>query len=575
MRYLYRYFRRYRKTSIPAPLFKMFEVIFELLIPLVIADIIDNGILEKDKSYIVHRALLMAGMAVMGFIFAALAQYFAAYASAGIASDMRKDAFDKIQSLSIGDYEKLGASRLITVSTSDINQIQSGINLTLRLLLRSPIVVIGAVIMAYTIDVYAGLIITATIIVLAVFIAANLSRALPAYGDTRRGLDELVSAADNGISGVRVIRGFNRSGDDYTAYKAKSNKLYKLQMAAAGVSAYLNPVTFMIINSAVCVLIYEGYIRVDGGYISAGAVVALYNYMAQILVEMIKFANMTVNLSRAIACADRFGNIMSLEPESRNADDSLRDPHSPHSVEFVNVSFTYDGSNEPSLQDISFKCPAGGTIGIIGRTGSGKSTIAKLLTGSYAPDSGKILIDGIDITGLSKADLTSGVGLVLQKTGLFSGTLRENICIYRKGITEEAIDRAIDASCSSDIISGKPEGKDYMISPGGVGLSGGQKQRIGIARALAGSPGILILDDSTSALDAGTENRLLHNIRSLGTSPTRIIISQKIRTVRDADVILMVEDGKITYAASHDELLKCSESYRFLYELQKEADNVR
>lgn len=573
MKYIGRYFKHYKLKSICAPLFKLFEVLLELLVPLVIADIIDKGIIKGDKSYIYERAGLLALMSLVGFGFAAVAQFFAAYASAGIASDMRHDIFAKIQSLAVKDYEKLGASRLITITTSDINQIQSGINLTLRLLLRSPCVVIGAIIMAMTIDMKVSLIFIAAVIVLSIFVAFNLSRALPSYTKTRQGLDSLVTAADNGIAGVKIIRGFNRTADDYDAFVKKSQQLNKLQLAAAGISAFLNPVTFFIINLATCLMIYAGYIRVENGYLTAGAVVALYNYMAQILVELIKFADMAVSLSRAISCADRFGAVMDLPSEVRDVSSAIDAPHMAHSIEFDSVHFAYEGSSEACLQDISFSVRAGGCIGIIGRTGSGKSTIAKLLAGVYRPDSGVIRIDGKDISTLSKDDMNRSIGFALQKTELFSGSIADNIRIFRKDMTEEDLDKAVFTSCSDDIISGKKEGKAYKISVGGIGLSGGQKQRIGIARALAGRPGILILDDSTSALDAGTESRLLTRLDELQDKPTRLIISQKIRTVKDADIILLIEDGHISHAAPHEELLKLSESYRFLYKLQKEADN--
>ncbi len=574
MKILRRYIGKYKFMSLLAPLFKMFEVVLELCIPLVIADMIDNGIAEGDKKYIFVRAVVMAAMAVLGFAFAVIAQYFAARTASGIASDMRKDVFDKIHSLAVKDYEKIGASRLITVTTGDINQIQSGINLTLRLLLRSPCVVLGAIIMAFIIDAGTALIFVLCVAALSLFIALNLSHALPSYSDTRNGLDDIVSAADNGISGVKVIRGFNRTADDYHRYVNKSRKLKELQERSAGISAYLNPVTFFIINISVCVLIYLGYIRVDNGLLTAGEVVALYNYMGQILVELIKLANMAVNLSRALACAGRVGQIMSLPSENRKVSSCIEDPHFPHSIEFRNVCFTYDGSSEECLSDISFKCEAGDTIGIIGRTGSGKSTIAKLLAGIYLPDSGKILIDGIDTSSVSRQDLSESIGYSMQKTGLFSGSISDNIRIYRESVTDEQVDRAIIDSCSVDIIKSKDEGKDYLISPGGTGLSGGQKQRIGIARALAGQPGILILDDSTSALDAGTENRLLSNLDDLSNRPTRIVISQKIRTVKDADTILVMDEGRISDSGSHEELLQTSESYRFLDKLQKEAEDV-
>lgn len=568
------YFRNYKLRSICSPVFKFMEVILELLVPLVIASIIDKGIAAGDKSFIVSRVLILVGMSFVGFGFALIAQYFAAYASAGIASDIRMDLFHKIHRLSISDVEQVGPSNLVTELTSDLNQIQAGINLTLRLLLRSPCVVFGATIMAFTIDSQIALIFVAAVIILGAFVAYNICTSIPAYKTTREGLDELVKATSNGLNGVKVIRGFNRTSDDYKAFSKKSNGLEAMQIIAAKISSLLNPTTYMLINLAICLLIYSGSIKVDHGSLTQGQVVALYNYMSQILVELIKFANMIVSLSKAIACAGRVEYVFNLSDEKLDGYETLDVMNTGYSIEFKNVTFTYAGNSEPSLDNVSFKVEPGQCVGVIGRTGSGKSTIAQLVAGVYKPTSGQILINGVDVNTISRDSLYANVGFCMQKARIFTGSISENIKTYRKNITDADIDYAITNSCSDDITSKKAEGKEYKISSNGAGLSGGQKQRIGIARALASKPSLLIMDDCTSALDAGTEKRLLNNFKTLDKNPTRIMVSQKIRTVMDSDYIILLDDGKLLAAAPHDELLKTSENYRYLCALQKEVDNV-
>lgn len=568
------YFKNYKIKSICSPVFKFMEVILELLVPLVIASIIDNGIEAGDKTYIVGRVGILVLMSFVGFGFAIIAQYFAAHASAGIASDIRMDLFHKIHRLSISDVEQVGPSNLITELTSDLNQIQSGINLTLRLLLRSPCVVIGATIMAFTIDSKIALIFVAAVIILGAFVAYNICASIPAYKTTREGLDELVKATSNGLSGVKVIRGFNRTGDDYKAFSKKSNGLESMQLIAAKISSLLNPTTYMLINLAICLLIYTGSIKVNHGTLTQGQVVALYNYMSQILVELIKFANMIVSLSKAIACAGRVEYVFNLSDEKLDGYNTLEDSESGYSIEFKNVTFTYAGNSEPSLDNVSFRIEPGLTVGIIGRTGSGKSTIAQLIAGVYKPTSGEILINGIDVNSISRDSLYNNVGFCMQKAKIFTGSISDNIKTYRNHINDDDIDYAIVKSCSDDITSRKSEGKDYQIASNGSGLSGGQKQRIGIARALASRPSLIIMDDCTSALDAGTERRLLNNFKTLDKNPTIVMVSQKIRTVIESDYIILLEEGKLLAAAPHDELIKISENYRYLCALQKEVDNV-
>lgn len=570
MRSILSYFKNYRIQCFLSPLFKLLEATFELIVPLIIASIIDKGIgtTNPDIAYINKCVILLGIFALVGFGCAICAQYFAAVAAAGISSDVRKDLFFKVNRISVSDFEKIGRSNVITGLTSDVNQIQSGINLFLRLLLRSPFIVIGAVVMAFTISVRLALIFIIVVVILGIFVAVNMMRTIPAFKETRKGLDSLVSVTDNGLSGVRVIRGFNRTADDYKLFHGESDKLKNLQNKAAAISSWLNPVTFLIINLAICVLIYKGAIRVDNGTLSQGQVVALYNYMSQILVELLKLANLIVTVSRAIACAGRVESVLLMVSESSDNSIHLDNSNSAHSVEFKGVNFTFAGNSEETLSDISFKVEAGQTIGIIGKTGSGKSTVAQLIAGLYPKDSGEILIDGKSIDSISKSDLSRAIGLCLQKAKMFSGSIKYNISLNRSYVSNDDIDFASVCSCADEVINGKKRGLLHRVTANGAGLSGGQKQRIGIARVLAGRPGLIIFDDSTSALDAATENRLINNLSNMDYKPTMIIISQKIRTVSNADMILLLEDGRVEAFGTHEELMNSCPSYVELNKLQ-------
>ena len=569
-----KYVKGYSVQSILSPLFKLLEAVFELIVPLVIKDLIDLGIKGNDPQVIKNKMILLVVFATVGVVCAICAQYFAAAAAAGISSDVRRDLFRKIMHLSVSDYEKIGSSNIVTGLTSDVNQIQSGINLVLRLLLRSPFIVFGAVIMAFTVSVRMALIFVVVVAVLGVFVAFNMRSAIPAYKETRKGLDSLVDATGNGLSGVKVIRGFNRSSDDYKGFKERSSALNLLQKKAASISSFLNPVTFLIINLAVCFLIARGAIHVETGDLTQGQVVALYTYMSMIIVELIKLANLIVTVSRAVACTVRVKDLLMHVDEKISDAITIDDPHKSHSLEFKGVSFSYLDSSEETLTDISFKVEAGERIGVIGITGSGKSTVAQLASGLYAPDNGEIFIDGKSVEHISRDSLYKAMSLCVQKARMFTGSIKYNISLDREDITSEQIDEAIVNSCTDDVIERKTEGKEFEVKANGAGLSGGQKQRIGIARALAGDPGLLIFDDSTSALDAATERRLLKNLASLKNSPTMIFVSQKIKTVMDLDKILLIEDGRISAYAPHGELLKISENYRKLCALQNEEDGV-
>ncbi|SCW39793.1 ABC-type multidrug transport system, ATPase and permease component [Ruminococcaceae bacterium YRB3002] len=567
MRRILSYCRRYLKEVILSPLFKLLEAVFELIVPLVVASIIDKGIAENDTQYLTTRIILLVVFAVVGFGCAITAQYFAAYAAGGVTSAVRGDLFRHIEGLSVESFEKTGSSRIITGLTSDCNQISSGINLTLRLLLRSPFIVIGAAIMAFTVSPRMSLIFAGMLIVLSIIIALNLKLLLPLNVKTREAMEQLVSKSSNGIAGSKVIRGFNRQNDDCEEFMEKSSFLQTLQKKTGSVSALLNPLTFVIVNICICLLIYRGAVNVSYGNLTQGQVVALYNYMSQILVELIKLANLIINVSRAAVCARRVDMFFNIPLESRGTV-TIDNPSMSHRVVFDHVNFRYPDSNNDSLSDISFEVGPGEMIGIIGKTGSGKSTLASLAAGVLKPSSGDVLIDGTAIQDLSEDSRARSVSFCIQKAGMFTGSLRYNVALDREYVTEDMVASACETSCSDEFIASKSEGLEYQVYALGTGLSGGQKQRINIARGLAGHPGVIILDDSTSALDAGTEKRFLSNLASLENKPTVIMISQKINSVKNLNRIMLLEDGRITHFAPHDELYMKSETYRHLCELQ-------
>ncbi|MBR3247879.1 MAG: ABC transporter ATP-binding protein [Clostridiales bacterium] len=567
MRIIFDHIGKYRTASVLSPVFKLLEACFELTVPLIVASVIDNGIKKSDTAYVYSHVPILVLFAVIGFAVAITAQYFAAYAATGISSGIRKCLHDKLQTLSVSDYEKIGTSGAVTLLTSDVNQIQTGINLFLRLLLRSPFIVIGACIMAAFVKPSMSLIFISCTAILAVVIALNMKFSIARHKEAREGLDDLVRKTANGITGERVIRGFNKTESDYLKFESKSRRLNAAQTKAADFAAWLNPLTYAVVNLAICLLIYRGAVHFNIGDLTDGQVVALYNYMSQILIELVKLANLIVSVSRAYACVKRAEGLMNIESTANKGTVGL--PASkPLSVSLRNVSFTYPGNNEESVKDFSLDIAPGETIGIIGSTGCGKSTAASLIAGIYNAQQGDVLIDGTDIKDISAAGLASAVGMSLQKTRLFKGTLKENISLGRSSLSDEDIEEACSLSCSDDVIASKKEGLDFTISDGGAGLSGGQKQRIGIARALAGKPGLIILDDSTSALDWGTEKRLLNNLDTIPSKPTVILISQKVRTCMNCDRIVLMDDGRIEAVAPHEELLKISANYRYMNSLQ-------
>lgn len=573
MKLLFSHIGKYKAASILSPVFKLLEACFELTVPLIVANLIDFGIKQSDKNYVYSHVWILVLFAVVGFASAITAQYFAAYAATGISSGIRKSLHDKIQTLSIADYEKIGSSGAVTLLTSDVNQIQTGINLFLRLLLRSPFIVVGACIMAAVVKPSMALIFVSCTVLLAVVIALNMKFSIVRHKESREGLDKLVKKTSNGISGERVIRGFNKTAEDYKKFEEKSRNLNAAQTKAADFAAWLNPLTYAVVNLAICLLIYRGAVHFNIGDLSDGQVVALYNYMSQILIELVKLANLIVSVSRAYACLKRAEGLNSIVSTANNGTKEL-DPSKAVSVSLKNVSFTYQGNNEESVKDFSIDIAPGETIGIIGSTGCGKSTAASLIAGIYNAQKGEVLLDGIDIKKISGSSLAANVGMSLQKTRLFKGTLKDNISLGRDNLSDADISEACRLSCSDDVLASKKEGLDFVISDGGAGLSGGQRQRIGIARALAAKPGLVILDDSTSALDWGTEKKLLNNLDSIAERPTVILISQKVRTCMNCDRIVLMDDGKIEAIAPHEELLKISENYRYMNSLQMKGGNA-
>ena len=567
MKLLISHIGKYKAASILSPVFKLLEACFELTVPLIVAGVIDYGIKKGDMGYVWSHVPILVLFAVVGFASAITAQYFAAYSATGISSGIRKSLHDKLQTLSVSDYEKIGSSGMVTLLTSDVNQIQTGINLFLRLLLRSPFIVVGACIMAATVKPSIALILVCCTLLLAVVIALNMKFSILRHKESRAGLDSLVKKTSNGIAGERVIRGFNKTKSDYEKFEQKSKDLKLSQIKAADFAAWLNPLTYAVVNLGICLLIYRGSIHFNAGNLTDGQVVALYNYMSQILIELVKLANLIVSVSRAYACLKRAEGLMDISSTANNGAEELPSGM-PLAVSLKNVSFTYQGNVEESVKDFSIDIKPGETIGIIGSTGCGKSTVAALIAGIYNADVGEVDIDGKNIKEISVKSLSKTVALSLQKTRLFKGSLKDNITLGRTSLSHEDIENACKASCSDDVIAAKKEGLDFVISDGGAGLSGGQRQRIGIARALAGNPGLVILDDSTSSLDWGTEKRLLNNLSNLPVKPTTILVSQKVRTCMNCDRIILMDDGRIEAIAPHEELLKISENYRYMNSLQ-------
>lgn len=572
---LFKYLRNYKKECILGPLFKMLEAIFELFVPLVVASIIDNGIADGDKGYIVRMCLLMAALGAIGLTNTLFAQYFAAKAATDFAATLRHVLLSHVQKLSYQDINSIGSSTLITRMTSDINQVQTGTNLAIRLLLRSPFIVFGAMIMAFTVDVKGALVFAVTIPVLSVIVFGIMLISIPMFKKVQNRLDRVMNSTRENLSGVRVIRAFGQEQAEIDSFEKEAESLTSMQKTVGRVSALMNPLTYVVINLAVIALIWTGAIRVEAGLLTQGAVVALYNYMSQILVELIKLANLIINLTKTAACGNRLQAILEIEPSQKfAADEDKVKIEKPSAVSFENVTFTYDGASLPSLSNISFTAEKGDIIGIIGSTGSGKSTLVNLIPRFYDANNGKITVGGVDVKNYPKKQLRECFGVVSQKSELMTGTIRDNLLWGKNNADDEELNEALKAAQALDVVQSKSKGLDELITEGGRNLSGGQKQRLCIARALVRKPDILILDDSASALDYGTEASLRTALRSLPFKPTIFIVSQRTVSIKDADKILVLDDGKLVGVGTHNELLKSCLVYREIYNSQQimEAD---
>ena len=573
MRSLLKYLKDYKRECVTAPLFKMFEAVLELFIPLVVAEIIDRGIGGGSPSYIVSRVIIMICLGAVGLICSISAQYFAARAATGFSLALRHDLFKHILSLSHKETDGISTSALITRMTSDVNQAQTGVNMFLRLFLRSPFIVFGAMIMAFTIDFKAALLFVALIAVLSVIVAVIMSVNIPMLKGVQQKLDRITLLTGENLSGSRVIRAFCMEDGERESFR-NSNDAYTLSQLKAGhVSALLNPLTFVSVNLAIIILIYTGALRVSAGALTQGKVVALYNYMSQILVELVKFANLIVTINRAVASGNRIEEIFKVQPSLTQEQSGLPKGDKNIAVMFDRVSFGYTENGDEALSNISFKAKKGATIGIIGGTGSGKSTVVNLIPRFYDATSGRVLVFGTDVREYPLSDLRKMMGIVPQKAVLFKGTVAENMRWGNENATDQEIEEAIELAAASEFIAAKG-GLQAPVAQNGSNFSGGQRQRLTIARALVKKPEILILDDSTSALDFITEQKLGNNLKKLDYSPAIFIISQRTMSLRNADLILVMDDGELKASGTHEELLRTSDIYREIHESQYEEESA-
>lgn len=570
VRKLFVYLKQYKKESILGPLFKLLEAVLELFVPVVMAKIIDVGIAHGDRPYIFKMAAVLVCLGLLGLLLSVTAQFFAAKAAVGFVKNLRHAMFAHIQSFSFIELDEIGTSTLITRMTSDMNQVQTGVNLSLRLLLRSPLVVLGAMVMAFFIDTKSALIFVAAIPVLSAIVAAIMAVCIPLYKKVQQRLDQLLSTTRENLTGVRVLRAFCKEKDEINKFSVENGALTEIQKHTGRISALMNPATYVVVNLAVVWLIYTGAVNVNSGVMSQGEVVALYNYMTQILVELIKFANLVVTVTKSIACAKRIQAV--LERPSSRTEGAKTESGSGASVVFEHVSLTYKGSPEEALTDITFSCEQGETVGIIGGTGSGKSSLVHMIPRFYEASSGQVFVGGTDVKDYKLSDLRKKVGIAMQKAVLFKGTIRDNMKWRKADASDQEILSAINAAQASELVSEKKGGLDFMIEQNGRNLSGGQRQRLTVARALVGRPEILILDDSASALDFATDARLRKALRSLPYHPTVFIVSQRVSSIRHADKIVVLDDGKVAAVGTHDALVKNCGIYREIYASQGGLD---
>lgn len=578
MKKLLVYLKDYKKESVLGPLFKLLEATFELIVPLVMAAIIDTGVATGDKSYIMKMCMVLVLLAVIGLTCSVTAQYFAAKAAVGFATKLRHALFAHIESLSFTEMDTVGTATLITRMTSDVNQVQNGVNLVLRLFLRSPFIVFGAMVMAFTIDVKAALVFVVTIPLLSIIVFGIMLISIPLYKKVQSALDKVLGITRENLTGSRVIRAFNKEDDEKVHFNENNDLLTRAQIYVGKISALMNPLTYVIINGAIVVLVWTGAVRVDNGYITQGEVVALINYMSQILVELVKLANLIININKSIACGNRIQSIFEMQPsitdgsgqkvDKVQTDTADRSEEAEYAVEFSHVGLTYAGAGDESLTDIDFKVKKGETIGIIGGTGSGKSSVVNLIPRFYDVTSGFIKVDGKDVKDYPLEELRGKIGTVLQKAVLFHGTIRENLKWGNPDATEEDLNRAITVAQAKEFVDNKEGRLDFEIEQGGKNLSGGQRQRLTIAHAVVKKPEILILDDSASALDFATDAALRKAIREMEGETTVFIVSQRAASIQHADRIVVLDDGKIVGLGTSEELLESCEVYQEIYNSQ-------
>lgn len=572
MKQLLSYLKQYKKECILGPLFKLLEALFELLVPLVMTSIIDVGIRYGDREYILQRCGILVLLAVVGLVCSITAQYFAAKAATGFSARLRSALFSHVQSLSYSEIDTLGSATMITRMTSDVNQLQNGVNLALRLLLRSPFVVFGAMLMAFTIDVPGALVFAVAIPILLAVVFAIILVTIPMYQRVQSSLDGVTAATRENLNGVRVLRAFRKEPEEVEGFSRKNQFLNRLQLRVGRISNLLNPGTYVILNLAVVALLYTGAIRVNAGALTQGQLVALYNYMSQILVELIKFANLIITMTKAAACGNRIQDVFSVRPGQISGTcrpkGELRGQ-----VEFRHAAITYQKAGAEALSDVSFLARPGQTVGIIGGTGSGKSTLVNLIPRFYDATRGQVLVDGVDVQDWDMEALRRRIAVVPQKAVLFRGTIRSNLLWGREDATQAELQAALSVAQAMEIVQGKEQGMDAVVEQGGRNLSGGQRQRLTIARALVRQPEILILDDSASALDYATDARLRAAIGALENPPTTFVVSQRAASIRTADWILVLDDGRVVGQGTHEALLRTCEIYQEIYysQFQKEV----
>lgn len=578
MKKLLIYLKAYRKEACLAPIFKMLEAVFELFVPLVIKGIIDYGIAVEDRAYCLRMGLLLLLLAVIGLAMATTAQWFSARAAAGFAAKIKQVLMEHIQKLSYTELDTIGTSTLITRMTSDVNQVQTGTNLVLRLFMRSPFIVFGSMIMAFTIDFKAAMIFVITIPLLSVVVFGIMLSSIPLYKKVQSQLDRVLGITRENLTGVRVIRAFNKEEEEISHFKTENEQFTRLQTFVGKISALMNPLTFVIVNSAILVLVWTGAWRVEGGILTQGAVVALVNYMSQILVELIKLADLIINITKAVACGNRIQKVLEVEPSMENGSkECIEEKRTPaNAVDFNHVSLTYSGAGAPSLTDIDLHVKTGQTIGIIGGTGSGKTSVVNLIPRFYDATQGNVLVFGKPVKEQDMESLRSQIAVVPQKAVLFAGTIRENMKWGKEDATDEEIMEALTIAQAAEVVQKKEGGLDAFVEQGGKNLSGGQRQRLTIARALVRKPRILILDDSASALDFATDAALRKAIREMKNAPTVFIVSQRTSSIRFADQILVLDDGKSVGVGTHDELLTTCSVYKEIYDSQyKKTDSKK